>query len=99
VYKQEICGADFSLPSKLIGLVTWPEKTFELKQILLLNKEKDFFKFVNNVRFKQHRTTERVSYFSIGQRILKGHGNEADFLGFLHKSVWHMSLTLHFEPF
>jgi len=29
----------------------------------------------------------------------KGHGNEADFLGFLHKSVWHRSLTLHFEPF
>jgi hypothetical protein len=30
---------------------------------------------------------------------LKGHGNEADFLGFLHKSVRHRSLTLHFEPF
>ncbi len=25
----------------------------------------------------------------------KGHGNEADFLEFLHKSVWHRSL--HFE--
>jgi hypothetical protein len=32
-------------------------------------------------------------------RALKGHGNEADFLGFLHKSVLHGSLTLHFEPF
>jgi hypothetical protein len=30
---------------------------------------------------------------------LKGLGNEADFLGFLHKSVRHRSLTLHFEPF
>jgi hypothetical protein len=30
---------------------------------------------------------------------LKGHGNEADFLGFLHKPVWHRSLTLRFEPF
>jgi hypothetical protein len=30
---------------------------------------------------------------------LKGHGNEADFLGFLHKLFWHRSLTLHFEPF
>ncbi len=30
---------------------------------------------------------------------LKGHGNEADFLGFLHKSVRHRSFTLHFEPF
>jgi len=27
---------------------------------------------------------------------LKGHGNEADFLGFLHKSVRHRFLTLHF---
>jgi hypothetical protein len=30
---------------------------------------------------------------------LKGHGNEADFLGFLHKSVRHRSFTVHFEPF
>jgi hypothetical protein len=30
---------------------------------------------------------------------LKGHGNEAEFLGLLHKSVRHWSLTLHFEPF
>ncbi len=30
---------------------------------------------------------------------LKGHGNEADFLGFLHKPVWHRFLTLCFEPF
>jgi hypothetical protein len=30
---------------------------------------------------------------------LKGHGNEADFLGFLQKSVPHKSLTLPFGPF
>jgi hypothetical protein len=30
---------------------------------------------------------------------LKGHGNEADFLGFLQKSVRHRFVTLHFEPF
>jgi hypothetical protein len=30
---------------------------------------------------------------------LKGHDNEADFLRFLHKSVRHWSLTLHFKPF
>ena len=30
---------------------------------------------------------------------LKGHGNEADFLGVLQKSVRHRFLTLHFEPF
>ncbi len=30
---------------------------------------------------------------------LKGHGNEADFLGVLQKSVPHESLTLHFELF
>ncbi len=29
---------------------------------------------------------------------LKGHGNEADFPRFLHKSVRHWSFTLNFEP-
>ncbi len=33
------------------------------------------------------------------QYSLKGHGNEADFLGFLQKSFPHESLTLPFEPF
>ncbi len=32
-------------------------------------------------------------------RILKEHGNETDFLGFLQKLVPHRSLTLPFEPF
>jgi hypothetical protein len=36
---------------------------------------------------------------SIHIRNLKGHGNEVDFLGFLHKVVPHRSLTLPFEPF
>ncbi len=31
--------------------------------------------------------------------ILKGQGNEADFLGFLQKLGPHRSLTLPFEPF
>ncbi len=31
--------------------------------------------------------------------VLKGHGNEADFLGFLQKLGPHRSLTLPFEPF
>jgi hypothetical protein len=31
--------------------------------------------------------------------MLKGHSNEADFLGFLQKLVPHRSLTLPFEPF
>jgi hypothetical protein len=31
--------------------------------------------------------------------ILKGHGNEADFLGFLQKSVPHEPITLLFELF
>ncbi len=30
---------------------------------------------------------------------LKGHGSEADFLGFFQKLVPHRSLTLPFEPF
>jgi hypothetical protein len=31
--------------------------------------------------------------------LLKGHGNEADFLGFFQKLVPYRSLTLPFEPF
>jgi hypothetical protein len=31
--------------------------------------------------------------------FLKGHGNDADFLGFLQKLVPHESLTLPFEQF
>ena len=33
------------------------------------------------------------------RKKLKGHGNEADFLGFLQKLGPHRSLTLPFEPF
>ncbi len=39
------------------------------------------------------RLTEEESF------LLKGHGNEADFLGFLQKSVPHESLTIPLEPF
>jgi len=37
------------------------------------------------------------NFFTSGS--LKGHGNEANFLGFLQKLVPHRSLTLPFEPF
>ncbi len=32
-------------------------------------------------------------------RLFKGHGNEPVFPMFLHKSVWHGSLTVPFDPF
>ncbi len=43
-----------------------------------------------------------IIYYShrhMGYYPLEGHGNEADFLGFLKKLVPHRSLTLPFEPF
>jgi hypothetical protein len=40
-----------------------------------------------------------TSFLHVVAKILKGHGNEADFPRFLHKSVRHRSLTLNFEPF
>ncbi len=44
--------------------------------------------------------TSSLPYFLlIFGYIFKGHGNEADFLGFLQKLVPHESLTLPFEPF
>jgi hypothetical protein len=48
------------------------------------------------------RTKDMISIrykLDTGGHILKGHGNEADFLGFLQKWVPHRSLTLPFEPF
>jgi hypothetical protein len=33
------------------------------------------------------------------QHYIKGHGNEADFIGFLQKLVPHRSLTPTFKPF
>ncbi len=40
-----------------------------------------------------------VHYIPASVSNLKGHGNEADFLGFLQKLVPHRSLTLPFKPF
>ncbi len=40
-----------------------------------------------------------VCHLKISFLTSKGHGNEADFLGFLQKLVPHRSLTLPFEPF
>ncbi len=41
----------------------------------------------------------RPAFYTLTSVILKGHGNETDFLGFLQKLVLHRSLTLPFEPF
>jgi hypothetical protein len=41
----------------------------------------------------------RTNRSNVRTNLLKGHGNEADFLGFFQKLVPHRSLTLPFEPF
>jgi len=41
----------------------------------------------------------RAASFKNARRLFKGHGKEADFLGFLQKLFPHESLTLPFEPF
>jgi hypothetical protein len=48
--------------------------------------KEEFFQFV-------------LTIITLYKCVLKGHGNEADFPRFVHKSFWHWSLTLHFEPF
>jgi hypothetical protein len=52
-------------------------------------------KSIQLVSFRECFSFEKIFCFS----FLKGHGNEADFLGFLQKLVPHRSLTLPFEPF
>ncbi len=48
---------------------------------------------------KSYELTISSSIKSYQLPVLKGHGNEADFLGFLQKLGPHWSLTLPFEPF
>jgi hypothetical protein len=66
----------------------------QIRKIVLSDKEKsfDFFRAL-------HCIFEALDVERQKGAFLKGHGNKADFLGFLHKSVRHRSLTLHFERF
>ncbi len=71
----------------------------------------DATEFINSKFYKKRTSTyipdfcvngnDDISFrrFSVRFDLLKGHGNVADFLGFLQKSVRHRFLTLHFEPF
>jgi hypothetical protein len=52
-----------------------------------------------NLEKRSVNIEKRWGYLEKHSVNLKGHGNEADFLGFLHKWVRHRYLTLHFEPF
>jgi hypothetical protein len=60
-------------------------------------------KFVRLVKVTKKSEKERTVFyrfcFFTRHSDLKGHGNEADFLGVLRKPVRHGSLTLRFEPF
>jgi hypothetical protein len=66
------------------------------------------FKYLNSENFNKsllNLTNGLTSFLkkffllNFKKSSLKGHGNEADFLGFLQKLVPHESLTLPFEPF
>jgi hypothetical protein len=48
---------------------------------------------------ERHLISSSSEVFKVTMTTLKGHNNEADFLGFLEKLVPHRSLTLPFEPF
>jgi hypothetical protein len=51
----------------------------------------------NFISLHRRTVSDNKTYHLVAYQnsYLKGHGNEADFLGFLHKSVRHRSLTLH----
>jgi hypothetical protein len=66
---------------------------------VLMMKIKDFYLFSDQKLTEMGETFIKPCIRRIHQECLKGHGNEADFLGFLQKSVRHRFLTLHFEPF
>jgi hypothetical protein len=54
---------------------------------------------MKGVNGKQSIGRFKLKSFKVTASLLKGHGNEADFLGFLQKSVRHRFPTLHFKPF
>jgi hypothetical protein len=57
-----------------------------------------YFYYLQSINVFQHpHSVWQRHTFNI--KHLKGHGNEADFLGILQKSVPHESLILPFEPF
>jgi hypothetical protein len=55
----------------------------------------------HSVQWRSPPTSRTFTSVEAAQTPLtvKGHGNEADFLGFLQKLVPHESFTLPFEPF
>jgi hypothetical protein len=73
---------------------------FLQKRILALKVRKNTY--INSQNLSRNTIQEACSGFQeLSDQIplLKGHGNEADFLGFLQKLVPHRSLTLPFQPF
>ncbi len=77
--------------------------TVNKQQQIQSSKQRTHLLIATNFQVQRYSETHFKKY-SIGMiKILnlplKGHGNEADFLGFLQKSVRHRFLTLHFEPF
>ena len=76
--------------------------TKKLNQFLLRTNNNFLLTYRTNDNKNVRKKSLSRSYYDISlfrKQSLKGHGNEVDFLGFLHKSVRHRSLTLHFEPF
>ncbi len=60
----------------------------------------NFFINYNCVNENYYKIKKLLQNFNkINRTLLKGHGNEPDFLGFLQKSVRHRFLNLNFEPF
>ncbi len=72
-----------------------------VKLISHANRKHDITKrfYLYFYTFNREKRERSIIQFLFASNSLKGHGNEADFLGFLQKSVPHESLTLPFEPF
>jgi hypothetical protein len=79
----------------------WPEKSGFLNLVTSTMEQEDDHTFLCRWHYLHSPTSQLCLIASSLSSSLhvKGHGNEADFLGFSHKSVPHESLTLPFEPF
>ncbi len=88
---------DFSRP-EVSYQVSWPNSPTQLPHLQLPTSSSPLLPY-NLSWVITCYWTKPLAPFAVQNYTLKGHGNEAEFLGFLQKSVRHRSLTLHFEPF
>jgi hypothetical protein len=83
---------DFKVANWAVSSLTHLFKSFQVNMFISRFMIQILHTIQNVQEGKRHQKKRDIT-------VLKGHGNEADFLGFLQKLGPHRSLTVPFEPF